>query len=378
MKRSANPTSTRYRVVAEGSLTPAENAAVGGGALAENFSIYPPHSTEATEVFWAKVYEGTDLVGIVPVVKLTRRKATDMLRKPLRKWLGPIIGPLAKKTTLLVDTAFMAYDDRSPFITAPGVDRQAFKLAVSDFLKSQKKVDTVWITEPVADADWAGSQGYAQFHSLPMTHLVLEGCANLDAYLKTLSRNRRRNFKRERDTFTSAGAVIKQHAAPLDADPQVMDGILACSGSSAVNSQFTVPYNDVLASPASFRAQRNTMGFTAELDGKIIGFMSLLLDGKRLMQCHGGLDHQKSHEVLAYHNLIAAAIEYGLAQGCELVSLGPMTNETKRRAGGQLRPMVSSLWNKLPGDRLFAKLLFIKNFEVYRGELGSDQTGAEE
>lgn len=369
---------SRFRVVADPALSQAENDMVGGGALAENFSIYPKFSTKGTELFWAKVYDGDRLVAIVPVVKLRRRKATDMLRRPLRRWLGPIIGPLSLKTTLLVDTAFMAYDDRTPFITAPGVDRLQVKLAASKFLKSQKKVDTVWITEPAADADWASREGYAQFHSLPMTHLVLDGCANLEAYLKTLSRNRRRNFKRERDTFTAAGAVIRHHTAPLDADPRVMDGLLACLGSSATNSQFTVPYNDVLAAPASFRAQRNTMGFTAEVDGKIVGFMSLLHDGDRLMQCHGGLDHQKSHEVLAYHNLIAAAIEYGLANGCKVVSLGPMTNETKRRAGGQLRPMVSSLWNKMPVDRLFARKLFIKNFEVYRGEVGAEITGGEE
>ena len=39
---------------------------------------------------------------------------------------------------------------------------------------------------------------------------------------------------------------------------------------------------------------------TAHLDGNVIGFMSLLQDGSRLMQCHGGLDYQRSHEVKVY------------------------------------------------------------------------------
>ena len=56
--------------------------------------------------------------------------------------------------------------------------------------------------------------------------------------------------------------------------------------------------------------------------------------------------------------------------GLRTLTLGPMTNETKKRAGGKFRPIVSSLWNRMPGDRFVAQKLFIKNFEVYRGELG--------
>jgi hypothetical protein len=56
-----------------------------------------------------------------------------------------------------------------------------------------------------------------------------------------------------------------------------------------------------------------------------------------------------------------------------VLTLGPNTNETKQRAGGRFRPIVSSMWNKLPGDRLVARKLFIKNFEVYRGEIGAVQ-----
>jgi hypothetical protein len=90
------------------------------------------------------------------------------------------------------------------------------------------------------------------------------------------------------------------------------------------------------------------------------------------MQCHGGLDYQKSHQVKAYHNLISAAIELTIREGLDMLTLGPMTNETKRRAGGVFRPIVSSLWNRLPGDAFFAKKVFSKNFEVYRGELGAE------
>ena len=358
------------RVLAEKSLSSAESATLNAGAIADNFSLYIPYSTPGTDLFWAKAYEGDQIVAAAPVVRLVKRKATDMLRKSMRRWLGPILGPLARKTTLLVDSAFMGYDDRSPFKIAEGVDRLAAKIAISAFLKSQKKVDTVWISEPAADAAWAATEKYRQFHTLPMVHLVTAGCSNLDEYLATLSRNRRRNFRRERDTFTKAGATIRTHVGPVSDKQELLQQVLNCLGASAQHTQFNVPYNDVLTNHEAFAKQWQLV-FTAHLGEQVIGFMSCMHDGNRMLQLHGGLDYEKSHEVLAYHNLIAAAIEHAIATRSSLMSLGPMTNETKRRAGGQMRPIVSSLWNRLPGDRLVANKLFAKNFEVYRGEIGA-------
>jgi hypothetical protein len=358
------------RVAAESALSPDELERIGGGEIAANFIHYSGYSSPATSLFWAKAYAGDGLAAAVPVVRLTRRRATDVLRAPLRRWLGPILGPFAKKTTLLVDTAFLAYDDRSPFLCAADVDRLAVKRAVSDFLKAQRKVDTVWISEPPGDAAWAADQGYVQFHTLPMVHVPLDGCRSLDDYVAGLSKKRRRNFRHERETFAAGGATIETHRGPLASQPELLAGLLDCLAASAEHSQFTVPYNDVLTDPQAFAAQRQT-ALVARAGGRVIGFMSFLEHGDRLMQCHGGLDYQRSHELLAYHNLIYAAIAHAIAGGRRLVSMGPLNNETKRRAGGELRPIVSSLWNKNPIDALVARKLFVKNFEVYRGELGA-------
>jgi hypothetical protein len=273
----------------------------------------------------------------------------------------------------LVDTAFMAYDACSPFFTAPGVDRPAMKRAISAFLKSQRKVDTVWISEPPEEAGWAAGDRYAQFHTLPMVQVVVEACDSLDKYLATLSRNRRRNFKRERDAFAKAGATVEIWEGVIRDNAPLHRGIMSCLEASAAHSQFTVPYNDVLTHPDAIGALRQIV-LTARLGDKVVGFMSCLQDGDRLMQCHGGLNYVESHEIKAYHNLISRAIELAIERRCRVLTLGPNTNETKRRAGGRFRPIVSSLWNKLPGDRLVARKLFIKNFEVYRGELGAEQS----
>jgi hypothetical protein len=373
--RKAPP--TQFRVIADDKLTASERATVDGGEAVSACAGYFPFSTRDTELFWAKAYKGDSLAAIAPVVRLRKRKATDLLRQPLRKWLGLLLGPLANKTTLLLDTAFMAYDACSPFLTAPGVDRAAVKREISDFLKKQKKVDTIWISEPPDEAEWAAdqnnTQNYSQFHTLPMVQVVLEGCDSLEQYLATLSRNSRRNFKREREVFAKAGGVIDVWEGVIGDNPQLHAQVMSCLEASAAHSKFTVPYNDVLTAPAAIAALRQIV-LTARLGDKVIGFMSCLQDGKRLMQCHGGLNYVESHEVKAYHNLISHAIELGIARRCRVLTLGPNTNETKKRAGGRFRPIVSSMWNKLPGDRLIARKLFIKNFEVYRGELGAEQS----
>lgn len=365
-----SPPASPFRITTDVNLTSAERIAVGGGEAVASCGLYFPFSTPDTELFWAKAYEGDRLVGLAPVVRLRKRKATDMLRPGMRRWLGPILGPLSRKTTLLLDTAFMAYDARSPFFTVLGADRTAIKRAMSAFLKSQKKVDTIWISEPPEEAEWAAGEKYHQFHTLPMVQVKLDNCQSLDDYLATLNRNRRRNFRRERDLFSKAGGVIQEYRGVIGDNPPLHQQVMKCLDASGASSQFNVPYNDVLTNPQAIAAQWQIV-LTAHLDGQAIGFMSLLQDGDRLMQCHGGLDYVRSHEVKAYHNLISAAIELAIRKGLRRLTLGPMTNETKRRAGGTFRPIVSSLWNRLPGDAFFAKRVFSKNFEVYRGELGA-------
>ena len=179
-----------------------------------------------------------------------------------------------------------------------------------------------------------------------------------------------RNFRREREQFAKSGARIEIYEGVIGDNSAIHRAVMACLEASASHSQFTVPYNDVLTHPVAIGQLRQIV-LTAHLGDKVVGFMSCLQDGKRLMQCHGGLDYKVSHEILAYHNLISRAIEHAIELGCDALTLGPFTNETKKRAGGKMQPIVSSLWNRMPGDAFFAKKVFSKNFEVYRGELGA-------
>ncbi|WP_218932295.1 peptidogalycan biosysnthesis protein [Adhaeretor mobilis] len=344
--------------------------------LLDNFAFCEQFSSAKTQLAWIRVAQGGQTVALVPSVRLVKRPATDMLRHGLRRWLGPTLGPLAKKTTLLIDTAFLAYDDSSPFYIREGglLEPEEIKRQVVKFARQIQGIDTLWITEPESQSTWAADEGFQQFYTLPMAQIELGNSASFAEHVASLSKKRRRNLKHEREVFAEAGGEIETHQATLSspADRTLLDELLACLDASASHSQFAVPYNDVLTNPQAFSQQVQTI-LVARVDSQVVGFMSFLMTENRLMQCHGGLDYQRSHEVLAYHNLIQAAVKLALKHELKTVSMGPLNNETKRRAASTLKPMVANLWNRNPLDAFAAKKFFAKNLEVYRGEVGSQQ-----
>ena len=346
------------------SLTLEEIDPFGAETLA-NFAHFVPFSSDATELFWVRVQRDGRLLAIVPVVRLKKRPATDMLNPPWNRVLRLLFGPLAKKTTLLVDTSFLAYDYVSPFfVLGDDTTRAVVRKKVVDFLKRQKRVDTVWISEPASEASWAPAEEFLCSYILPMVRIELSGIGNLDEYLASLSKKRRRNFRSQRRSFEGSGATIDVAEGPLSGD--LGAAVYACLEQSAVRSAFHVPYNDVWTNRDAFLSQRQLV-LIAKLGGRVVGFMSFLECEDRLLQCHGGLDYQASQPIHAYHNLIYRAIEYAISAGKRRLSMGPLNNETKRRGGTEELPVVGCLWNRYPLDRLVARTIFQKNFEVYRG-----------
>lgn len=353
------------RVVAASTVTQEALDSLGNNGL-RNFANFCPYSTPNTELFVAEAYLGSRLVGLAPVVKLRRCRTTDQLKPSLRKWLGPWLGPIARKTTLLVDTAFLAYAYASPFFCDARIEPVAVKRRVSDFLKSQSDVDSIWISEPAAEAQWAASEGYDSFNMLPMVHVRLADVDSFEQYLERLGKKRRRNYQNERRNFEALGARTEIVHWPLD--QELLAQLYRCLAESARRTAYFVPYNDVLTDERAFCQQRQ-MAIVARVGSAVIGFMSFIEEGRQLLQCHGGLDYDVSLRANAYHNLIYAAIEYALKNGFECLSMGPLNNETKRRGGTDFLPVVASLWNRSPLDRFVARKLFIKNFHVYEGEV---------
>lgn len=357
-----------YKVVKNTSL-PGELASRVGSELTANFDFYARYSSASTELFWAVVERAGEPVAAAPVVRLVKRPVVDILERPLHRWLG-WLGSFARKTTLLLDTAFLAYNDCSPIFCVAEDDMPSIRLELCQFLKAQPRVDSIWITEPEDTAQWAASAGFHQFYTLPMVHVQTASHDNFGSYLASLSKKRRRNVRHAQNQFAEAKGIISTHEGPLQDNCELIRGLLDCLQESAAHSKLTVPYNDVLTNPAAFAAQAQTV-LVAQVDHRIVGFMSLLRQANRLLQCHGGLDYDRSHQVLAYHNLICRATEQAIENRCELLSLGPLNNEMKRRAGTVLRPMVASLWNRSSVDQLISEKFLARHFQAYQGPYSS-------
>ncbi len=377
--RSKSSQNARLSVREALELSPEEQERLGS-VLTDNFAHFARFPSKKTELFFAKVYRDEVFLGFSPVIKLVKSKSTNLLKPKWRKWLGPTIGLFARKTTYLVDTAFMTYDLASPFYCVDPVDKPVVRQAVSDYLKSKRDAQTVWMMLLEEDLIWARENRYNSVYVLPMVRVEVAGHDTLESYIGSLDRQRRRNYRRERKAWNCGNATTEWVEGPLNEEQAA--GIHRCLIESASRSAFHVPYNDVLTNPTAV-AQQAHATLIARENGRTIGFMSFLhydksvtgdksLTSKSLMQCHGGFDCVRSLELKAYHNLIYDSIEYAIRGGFDRLSMGPCTNETKRRAGTHFHPVAAGLWCHRPDETLFTRLLFLKNFQVYTGEIDWD------
>ncbi len=361
MTRSTNPVAAW-----ESSLEP---GALGSTAheLIDNFNHFQHHSSATCLLSWATLRQEGKLIGAAPVVRLKRCPAPMLLvphwRRRLR-WLNPFM----RKNILLLDTAFLAYDAVSPFLVAPGSDSAAIKQQLCNFLVQQRNIHTVWITEPAREADWAREKGWDQFQTMPISQITLEGIHSFEAYLAKLSQKRRRNYHKESQAFLAAGASIETQEGPLKKDPIRLASLIECLQASEAKSKLYAPFNEVMIDPDAFATQKQTI-LVASIAGKPVGFMAFVQAGVHWMQVHGGLDYQQSTVAFAYHNLIYAGIREAISRGCQVMTMGPLNNETKRRASTTLVPMVVSAKHHSPADRLLARTWFHARLGIYTGPL---------
>lgn len=358
------PVAKQQRVtVREGrSLTERERALVDSTAL-EYFEHYAQYSTDRSELFLVKIYQEETLLGVAPVIKTTNFNGIRLLDQKTQRWLG-VLGPLARTTSYTVDTSLAAFAYQSPFFGAHEQDLPLVRQAVSNHLKGKQDGDTVFISQPLAEAAWTMEQGYEPFLVLPMAHIDVAHCDRYDDYLEGLSKKRRKNIRQARRDFDNAGATIETYEDGID--EATLDGMVHCLRESAKRSSLTVPWDDVNNNEEAFRTLSQS-ALVVRHEGRVAAFMSFITHGDQLLQCHGGLDYDDSLDIKAYHNLIAAAAEYTIARGLKRVSFGPLNNETKRRGAGELLEVAGALWTRNPLLRPFNRGVLIPHLQVYTG-----------
>jgi hypothetical protein len=348
----------------ETTLTPHERSLLRNRAL-DNFVHYARFSTPRTQLFLAKVYRDREFLGLAPVTKIVRHPSAKLLQPEVPWLLRTVLGPFTKQTTYMVDSAFLGYQYASPFFCGRAGDVPVVRQCLCDHLKQKKDADNVWISEPCSDPAWYRANGFEVVGTLPMVHVKVEGHATLASYLAALGKKRRKSFRRDRNLAEAHGTSIEWFAGPIPGD--VLRAMHGCLLQSAARNTLCVPYEDLLNDRTAFLEQ-DQQALVARVNGSVAGFFSFFANGDTLQQCHGGFDYQCSLRVKAYPNLINAAIEHAIQRGFKWVTLGPLNNEAKRRAGTHRMPMMASLWCRSALLRFFMRKWLVRKLQVYAGE----------
>jgi predicted N-acyltransferase len=350
-----------------------DESALFADSLFDNFAHFLPYSSARTTLSIAKVRRGDKLIGVAPLTRLVKYRGTRLLKPGSRRWMDPLLGPFVCNTLCMIDANLMAFRHADPFIALNASDAVAVREAVITYLKHCNDVDSILISEPAADPSWLHSAGFFSFKQLPMVRIEVGACASFDDYLASIGSKRRRNLRQERKLFAKAGVRVEVIAPPLETS--LAEKLHQCLlGSALRNKETEVPFEDVLNSHPAFLTQRQ-WAIVARLGDTIVGFFAFIPYRGIMAQCHGGLDYRYSLPIKAYPNLIHAAVEYAIESGFDEVTLGPLNNEAKRRAGIQT-PVMSSCWCRSPFSQLFMNKVIGKRLQIYTGELRKDSYDA--
>jgi hypothetical protein len=358
--------------VSEEAVWSLKESALFANPLFDNFAHYASFSTDCTALSIAKVHRKGELVAVAPLVRLVKYQGTRLLETSSRRWMDPLMGFFTRQTMCLIDATFMAFRHQDPLICLDPGDAVVVRESVFEHLKCCPDVDSVLISEPAGDPSWLHHTGFSTFLHYPQVRVDVEGCSTFDDHLARVGQKRRRNIRQERKLFEQAGVSVEVLGPPIDENLAMK--LHACLlASSRRNDGVEVPFEDVLNSEAAFVSQ-NQWVIVACIGDTIAGFFAFIPHEGVVAQCHGGFDYEHSLAIKAYPNLIHAAVEHAIDSGYREVTLGPLNNEAKRRAG-TLAPVMSGIWCRSAISRFVMDALFLKRLHIYNGEIEPGPAG---
>ena len=149
----AGPSARRLNAV-QCDLHLSRNEAFADPLLA-SFTHFSRYSTASTELAAVTVYDGDRVVGVAPSVRLNRQPLRRLLEPSVARWVAAALGPLGLKNSILVDTAFLAYDSESPFRVHDPLERPVVGECVLNLLRRQPGIDNIMVAEPQSTAVFA-------------------------------------------------------------------------------------------------------------------------------------------------------------------------------------------------------------------------------
>jgi Uncharacterized protein conserved in bacteria len=301
--------------------------------------------------YYAVVYDGDQIVAHAPVYYLSTELdvfAQGVIRKMIhsvrRKWkdffilrsleIGP---PVALGST-------MSFKD--DIVHAPvlrllchGIDELAKELGIKfiiyrDFYDDKAKVCAL-----------LEERGYEKIHNLPKAELTIRW-KSFDDYLNAMRSGYRSQIVKSMEKCAKAGILIEAMRDPSLHSHELKrlyDNVSHQAKELKREHLSEIYFRDIY----KYLGEKAVI-LAARKEGRIIGFMLLLFNGKEMISSLIGLDYDYNRKYCIYFNLFYETIRIAIDKGMDKVDMGITTLDPKRDMGSDILPLTMYMKHSNP------------------------------
>lgn len=181
--------------------------------------------------------------------------------------------------------------------------------------------------------DLLKERGYMKIRNLPKAEIKIKW-KSFDEYLDSMRSNYRRKIIKRMDKCANAGMsirVMKDFSDNTRELKRLYDNVYDRAKEikrERLSESFFQNINKYLGEKAVI--------ISAVKDGRLIGYMLLLFNGKTLMSKFPGLDYEYNKEYCIYFNLFYRAVELAIETGMDRIDMGITTLDPKKDMGADI------------------------------------------
>ncbi|MCG8307822.1 MAG: GNAT family N-acetyltransferase [Cytophagales bacterium] len=309
------------------------------------FSVMFQSKTASTKPYLLKAYVKSELAGVIILIQC--RKYGRSLFRP--SYLSGFIDLLKVPCYLWIKFGCcMDMMSNIGFVKDPEKTNEVIAEMIA-FMKHRFLLTII--------TDYSENRNHYTFASelLALPHALIDtkNMSDINDYFKA-----HKNIKRKIRKLENKGGTMEVVSPPL-ADNEIKS-IKSCFMSTAENSVFYLPYQDLYLSAAvrvSKALLKNVHYFIVKLNEEIIGYQAAIITGKYLNALHGAFNRKRSSNFHAYDVLFVKMTEYAIAHKLDLVDFGAVINTTKQRMVNKTLQMSYFILSKYPVIRWLFNLL---------------------
>lgn len=164
-----------------------------------------------------------------------------------------------------------------------------------------------------------------------------------------------KNLKKKLRVFQNKGGSFELIRHKMDLEE--IESLKNCFDSTAKRSVIYLPYQDLNLNAAVITSQsaiEEAYYFIARLNGEFLGYQAAIKTGKHLNALHGAFDRTRKTTYHAYDILFVKMTEFAIENGLDLIDVGVVLNDTKKKMVNKTVDMSYYLFSKIK----FVKWLF--------------------